>query len=203
MLRQRPAGAHRRRQQPAMWFQSPPAFEMSPGKIYRQPSCYRPSASTPPVWFLFNLLWVDQFPMKLRALWGPFENRIIKWSKSPIQNSPVFHFANACACVWIHDLHSPSVFFPSRCPFHVPTFQFPLHLFRLRITQPPYAETIRFTLSLALLQLYRCLFLLSFLSPVSNFLSSQPLAYSHGPRQQLPPLHTSLFFHLQSSLYWP
>lgn len=55
-----------------------------------------------------------------------------------------------CAYIWIHDLHSPSVFFPSCCPFHVFTFQFFRLLFRLWITQLPYADIhTLFPLSLA------------------------------------------------------
>lgn len=68
-----------------MWFQLLHSFETSPVKMYRQTSCYWPSMSTLPAWFFFNLLWVDQFSVKLRALWGPFENWIINEIRDPFK----------------------------------------------------------------------------------------------------------------------
>jgi len=44
-----PTGAQQQRRQLAIWFQLLSAFEISPGKIYRQTSCYRPPVSSLPV----------------------------------------------------------------------------------------------------------------------------------------------------------
>lgn len=96
-------------------------------------------------------------------------------------------------------------FSPSCCPFHVSAFQFPLFLFRLWITQLPHADTIWFPFSLAFPQLYKhpLMPVSLLLSQSCMTLSSQLLAYSPGPSQPFPPLHTNLWFCLQGGLYGP
>lgn len=128
-----------------------------------------------------------------------------------MQNSPVFHFINVRACVWIRDLHNPSGFFSFMLPFYVSTFQFPLFLFRLWITQLPYADTIGFPLSLGLLQLQKHpLMPVSLaLSQTCIKLSSQLLAYavvpannSHHCVQVFDSIFRVAFIDLSSSDYY-